>query len=63
MLVGHAAVETNPFLEVRLPKKDAARRLLVSDEELVTLLEAATRQPCAFPKLWPWGFPKRWPHG
>src|SRR5262249_34302862 len=45
MLVGHEAVETNPFLEVRLPKKDAARRLLVSDEELVALLEAATRQP------------------
>jgi site-specific recombinase XerD len=45
MLTDHGAVEKNAFLEVRLPKKDAAQRLLVSDDELSALLEAATRQP------------------
>jgi integrase/recombinase XerD len=45
MLVDHEVVEKSPFLDVRLPKKDAAQRLLVADEELEALLEAATRQP------------------
>jgi site-specific recombinase XerD len=45
MLVDHDVVEKSPFGEVRLPKKDAAQRLLVSDEELEALLDAATRQP------------------
>jgi site-specific recombinase XerD len=44
MLVEHGATETNPFLEVRLPKKDAADRLLVTDGELMALFEAASRQ-------------------
>jgi site-specific recombinase XerC len=38
----------NPAAEVRLPKKDAATRLLVADEDLVRLLEAAERQRSDF---------------
>jgi hypothetical protein len=37
-------VDCNPALEVRLPRKDAATRLLVTDEDLMTLLQAAGRQ-------------------
>lgn len=47
-LVRMGAVETNPATEVRLPKKDAATRLLVTDEELVKLWEAAGRQRTDF---------------
>jgi integrase/recombinase XerD len=43
-LVQMGAVESNPGLEVRLPKKDAARRRLVSDEELMRLLKACEQQ-------------------
>lgn len=45
MLVEHGAAAKNPFLDVRLPKKDAAQRLLVTDEELQALYEASVRQP------------------
>ena len=41
-------VPGNPAREVRLPKKDAATRLLVSDEELLPVLEAAGRQRNTF---------------
>jgi site-specific recombinase XerD len=44
MLVRQRFVSANPFLEIELPKKDAARRLLITEEELETLLEAAGRQ-------------------
>ena len=43
-LTRNGAVPTNPAREVRLPKKDAATRLLVTDEDLLALLEAADRQ-------------------
>lgn len=42
------AVPANPAKEVRLPKKDAAQRLLVTDEDLARLLEAAGRQRTDF---------------
>ena len=42
------AITTNPAKEVRLPKKDAAQRLLVTDEDLAKLLVAAGRQPTDF---------------
>jgi site-specific recombinase XerD len=41
-------IETNPALEVRLPKKDAADRLTVTDEDLLKLLEATQRQRSNF---------------
>jgi site-specific recombinase XerD len=47
-LVEMGGLETNPALEVRLPKKDAATRLIVTDEDLVKLLEAAERQNSNF---------------
>src|SRR5262249_25229359 len=42
------ALSTNPALDVRLPKKDAATRLLVTDDDLRLLLEAAGRQHSEF---------------
>jgi len=42
------ALSSNPAAEVRLPKKDAATRLLVTDEDLARLLEAAGRQHSDF---------------
>jgi site-specific recombinase XerD len=42
------ALSDNPALEVKLPRKDAAQRLLVSDEELLKLLSAAERQRTEF---------------
>jgi len=47
-LVGMGALQENPAKEVRLPKKDAATRLLVTDEDLVKLLEACERQASDF---------------
>ncbi|HTE17820.1 MAG TPA: phage integrase N-terminal SAM-like domain-containing protein [Armatimonadota bacterium] len=47
-LVDMGALATNPAREVRMPKKDAATRLLVMDEDLVKLLEAAERQRTDF---------------
>jgi len=44
MLVEHGALKENPLATIALPKKDPAQRLLVSDEELVRVLEAAGRQ-------------------
>jgi site-specific recombinase XerD len=44
MLIRQRYVSVNPFLEIELPKKDAARRLLITEEELEVLLEAAGRQ-------------------
>src|SRR5260370_13797985 len=44
MLIRPRYVSVNPFLEIELPKKDAARRLLITEEELEVLLEAAGRQ-------------------
>jgi tetratricopeptide (TPR) repeat protein/HD superfamily phosphodiesterase len=45
MHVHHAAVESHPLLDIRIPKKDAAGRLLATDDEQVPLLHAPTRQP------------------
>lgn len=42
------AVKSNPTTEVRLPKKDAATRLTVTDEDLIRLLEATERQRSDF---------------
>lgn len=42
------ALAANPTLEVRLPKKDAATRLLVTDDDLSRLLDAAGRQHSDF---------------
>lgn len=42
------AISSNPALEVRLPKKDAATRLTVGDEDLIRLLEATGRQRTDF---------------
>jgi len=42
------AVASNPAMEVRLPKKDAAIRLLVTDEDVQRLLEATGRQRSDF---------------
>jgi site-specific recombinase XerD len=39
---------TNPALEVKLPKKDDAHRLLVTDDDLVRLLQACERQRTEF---------------
>lgn len=47
-LVEMGALATNPAVEVKLPKKDAATRLLVTDEDLMRLLEASQRQPSEF---------------
>ena len=47
-LTASGALAADPAAEVRLPKKDAATRLLVGDEELIALLEAAGRQGADF---------------
>jgi site-specific recombinase XerD len=47
-LVQMGALSEAPTREVALPKKDAALRLLVTDEDLVQLLEAAGRQHSDF---------------
>jgi site-specific recombinase XerD len=43
-LVQMGAVTANPALEVKIPKLDAAERLLVGDEELMKLLAATEQQ-------------------
>lgn len=48
MLVEHGALKENPLASIALPKKDPAQRLLVTDEELGRVLEAAGRQRCAW---------------
>jgi site-specific recombinase XerD len=50
-LTEQGAISVNPALEVRLPKKDAAVRLTVSDEDLTKLLEASERQLSEFRSL------------
>lgn len=47
-LVGMGAVSGNPATDVKLPKKDAATRLLVTDEDLIKLLDATGRQRTDF---------------
>jgi len=47
-LVRMKALSLNPAMEVRLPKKDAATRLLVTDEDLALLLDAAGKQGSDF---------------
>jgi site-specific recombinase XerD len=47
-LTERGALAANPAAEVRLPKKDAATRRLVTDDDLVRLLEAAERQRSEF---------------
>lgn len=44
MLVDREVLPENPVAKITLPKKDPARRLLVSDEELIQVIEAAGRQ-------------------
>src|SRR4051794_11193761 len=44
MLVDHGALAESPVETIALPKKDPAQRLLVTDAELVQVLEAAGRQ-------------------
>jgi integrase/recombinase XerC len=44
MLVEREVVAESPVAKITLPKKDPARRLLVSDEELIQVIEAAGRQ-------------------
>jgi site-specific recombinase XerD len=48
MLVEHGALSASPVETIALPKKDPAERLLVSDAELLQVLEAAGRQRCAW---------------
>lgn len=47
-LVEMGVLPTNPAKEVKLPKKDAATRLTVDDDDLIKLLEAAERQRSDF---------------
>lgn len=47
-LVKMGALAENPAKEVQLPKKDAAQRLLVTDDDLIKLLEATERQASEF---------------
>lgn len=44
MLVRQKYVTANPFLEIELPRKDAAERKLITDEELERLVDLACRQ-------------------
>jgi site-specific recombinase XerD len=44
MLVRQKYVVENPFLEIELPKKDAAERRLIADAELERLVDLAGRQ-------------------
>lgn len=48
MLVEQGGLKENPLEHIALPKKDPAQRLLVTDEELLLVLEAAGRQRCAW---------------
>lgn len=48
MLIELQVVEESPLEKIALPKKDPAQRLLVSDEELARVLEAAGRQRMAW---------------
>ena len=43
-LVTTKVLDPNTAQDVRLPKKDAAKRLLISDKEMHALFEAAERQ-------------------
>lgn len=43
--------KANPTLEVELPKLDAAQRLLVADDDLLRLLDAAERQRTEFRRV------------
>lgn len=47
-LAEQGILSENPATEVRLPKKDAANRLLVTDEDLKKLLDAAGKQRSEF---------------
>lgn len=47
-LVEMRAIPENPAKDIRLPKMDAATRLLVTDEDLQQLLEATSRQASDF---------------
>lgn len=47
-LVAQGVLAESPADEVKLPKKDAATRFLLADEELIRLLEAAERQASDF---------------
>jgi integrase/recombinase XerC len=42
------AMEDNPALSIKMPKKDAAERHLISDEDLEALLDGVSRNPSAF---------------
>lgn len=47
-LVEMQALSASPALEIKLPKRDAATRLTVTDEDLTALLAAAERQRTEF---------------
>lgn len=47
-LVEHKVLKENPVLAVRLPKLDAARREVVSTEEVVALMDACEKQADPF---------------
>jgi integrase/recombinase XerD len=44
-LVGNGGLDTDPLSTIKMPKKDAAQRLLVGDGELLKMLEACDRLP------------------
>jgi site-specific recombinase XerC len=44
-VVEMTVLDANPATDIRMPKKDAATRLLVGDGELVELLDAAEHFP------------------
>jgi integrase len=48
MLIEREVLTESPLAKTTLPKKDPARRLLVSDEELMQVIEAAGRQRIAW---------------
>ena len=48
MLTEREVFSENPLAKIALPKKDPARRLLVSDEELIQVIEAAGSQRIAW---------------
>jgi integrase/recombinase XerC len=53
MLTRQRYASVNPFLEIALPKKDAARRLLIMEEELEVLLRAITIPIQSKPRVGP----------
>ena len=48
LMVDREVLPENPLAKISLPKKDPARRLLVSDEELIQVIDAAGRQRIAW---------------